>query len=338
MAGENRGTFSDLKTHLLKSGHTFSFFQVLRLLRFFVASPNVSEMTAVEDMPHIRVRPDLSLTFPASDVKAVEELTEGEESAYQVTATFLGLYGAASPLPTFYTEDLMEEAGADESVTREFLDVFNNRLYLLLFKAWSKYRQFLQVVEERNPEHIERLFCLLGFGHEEVRKDIPGAYRLLRYIGIFSQFPRSAVGLKSLVQDALGEIPVDVRPCVLTMATIPESQRLSLGRDDARLGQSCYLGEQIPDRMGKFRIELGPVSAPVFQGLLPGGENYETLTALTGAYVTDSLEYDVEITLARGEASTACLGGSSWSRLGLDTWVFGGDEIGAVKARFSPGQ
>ena len=338
MARENRGTFSDLKAHLLKEGHSFSFFQVMRLLRFFVSSPHESGVSPAEEMEGVRIRPELSLTFPASDVKEVEEQSGDETTAFRVTATFLGLYGSSSPLPTFYTEDLMDEAASDESVTRDFLDVFNNRLYLLLFKAWNKYRQFLQVVEERNEDHVDRLFCLLGLGEKQIRRDTPDAYGLLRYIGLFTQFPRSAAGLKSLVQDALGDVAVDIRPCVFTMAKIPEDQRVSLGRPGATLGQGCYLGDQIPDRMGKFRVELGPLDAEAFQDLLPGGKRYETLTVLTGFYVTDPLEYDVEITLQEGEARTTCLGNAAWSRLGLDTWVFGGKEVGEVKARFCPEQ
>ncbi|MBW2318358.1 MAG: type VI secretion system baseplate subunit TssG [Deltaproteobacteria bacterium] len=338
MAGENRGTFSDLKLQLLKEGHSFSFFQVMRLLRLFVSSAGESELVPAEEMQGIRVRPKLSLDFPAADVDGIEERVEGEGTSFQVTATFLGLYGSSSPLPTFYTEDLMDEASSDESITREFLDVFNHRLYLLLFKAWNKYRQFLQVVEERNENYIERLFCLLGLGEEVIRSDIPGAYGLLRYIGLFTQFPRSAAGLNSLLRDALGDIAVEVLPCMHRMATIPEDQRLFLGKPGAMLGEASYLGDEIPDRMGKFRLHLGPVKRDQFQGLLPGGRNYEKLTTLTSCYVTDPLEYDVEVDLAEGEACTACLGASEWARLGLDTWVFGGRDVGEVTATFYPEQ
>ena len=336
MAGENRRTFPDLKAHLLNEGHSFSFFQVMRLLRFLVSSGSKQGAVPAEKMHGIRVRPDLTLAFPAADISQVEEGRGGENTDFRVTATFMGLYGSSSPLPTFYTEDLMDEAASDESVTREFLDVFNNRVYLLLFKAWNKYRQFLQVVEENNEEHIERLFCLLGLGEKSIRDDIPDAYRLLRYIGLFSQFPRSAAGLKSLIQDALDDVPVDVCPCLLHMATIPEDQRSLVGRNGAVLGRDSYLGEQIPDRMGKFRLELGPLNAKAFRDLLPGGTKYNTLTTLTRLYVTDPLEYDVSVTLSQGQASTVCLGSPSWSRLGLDTWVFGGTDVGEVRAIFYP--
>lgn len=336
MAGKDWRTSPDLKAHLLNEGQSFSFFQVMRLLRFLVSSGNDAAMPPAEEMYGIRVRPDLTLAFPAADVNQIEERGGNEKTAFRVTATFMGLYGSSSPLPTFYTEDLMDEAAADESVTREFLDVFNNRLYLLLFKAWNKYRQFVQVVEEHNEECIERLFCLLGLGEREIREGIPDAYQLIRYIGLFTQFPRSAAGLESVVNDALGDIPVHIRPCLFTMAKIPEDQRSLIGHTGAKLGRDCYLGEQIPDRMGKFRLELGPLDTESFQDLLPGGVKYKMLTTLTGLYVTDPLEYDIEITLQEGEARTTCLGSHAWGRLGLDTWVFATSDVGEVKTVFCP--
>jgi len=38
---------------------------------------------------------------------------ERDGHRFLITATFLGLYGVSSPLPTFYTEDLMDEASQD---------------------------------------------------------------------------------------------------------------------------------------------------------------------------------------------------------------------------------
>ncbi len=330
MAGKDRGAFSDLRLDLIKEGHAFSFYQVIRLLRSFASPDEGSGKT-----DSIRVRPKLSLNFPCADVDRIEALDE-EDIRFLITVTFLGLYGVSSPLPTFYTEDLMAEESDDQSVTREFVDVINHRIFLLLFKGWTKYRQFLQVVEEQNPDHLTRLFSLLGLGEEALREDVPDAYGLLRYIGLFSQFPRSALGLKRLLQDALGRVPVDVMPCVLRKARIPEHQRLFLGESGGVLGNDCFLGEEIDDRMGKFRLKIGPVKRGDFQKLLPGGKRCDKLTFLTRFYVTDPLEYEVELALAAGEAQCVCLGRPEWSRLGLDTWSFSGENLGEVAARFYP--
>jgi type VI secretion system protein ImpH len=335
MVGQGGRSSIDLKLCLLKEGHSFSFFQVIRLLRSLGSPSAKTEALESGGTEHIRIRPKLSLAFPPADIDRIEEL-DNEEPHFLVTATLLSLYGTSSPLPTFYTEDLMDEAAADESVTREFLDVINHRLFLLLFRSWTKYRQFLQVVEENNPQYIEKLFSLLGLGEIELREDVPDAYRLIRYVGLFTQFPRSALGLKALLEDALGRIPVDIVPCVRRKAKIPEDQRLFLGKSGAVLGQDAFIGKEIEDRMGKFRLQIGPVNRQQFHALLPGGEDCKKLAFLTTFYVVDSLEYDVELTLVKGEAQSVCLGRPEWSSLGCDTWIFAGDDIGEVRATFYP--
>ncbi|MFO8111269.1 MAG: type VI secretion system baseplate subunit TssG [Desulfosalsimonadaceae bacterium] len=69
----------------------------------------------------------MSLAFPPADIDRIQEMDLQEHSGYEITANFLGLYGISSPLPTFYTEELMHEAAEDESVCRDFIDVINQR-------------------------------------------------------------------------------------------------------------------------------------------------------------------------------------------------------------------
>ena len=112
---------------LLKQGHGFSFFQALRLLRRCGGAGEESPGDREGADRSLRIRPDLSLGFPASDVARIEE-TPGGPAGYRVTVSFLGLYGASSPLPTFYTEDLIDEMLADSTTTRDFLDIFHHQL------------------------------------------------------------------------------------------------------------------------------------------------------------------------------------------------------------------
>ena len=141
----NSPMIDDLFTH----GHEFSFAQVMRLARMYLGAGGARELPEVPWQERVRVRPDLSLAFPAADVARVERT--GQNGAdLLVTTTFLGLYGVSSPLPTHYTEDLMDEAAADSSVSRDFLDIIHQRLYQLYFQCWSKYRLFIRVAEEQN--------------------------------------------------------------------------------------------------------------------------------------------------------------------------------------------
>jgi len=335
MAGQVGESSSYLKVNLLNKAHEFTYFQVIRLLRLLIHDSERSEETRLNREEGMRIRPQLSLAFPASDVAKIEEL-RGERTIFRITATMLGLYGSSSPLPTFYTEDLISEESEDMTVARDFIDIFNHRLYILLFRCWTKYRQFLQVVEENNPSDLERLFCLLGLGEKELREGIPESYPLLRYIGLFTQFPKSSLGLETLLQDAFGNIPIEVIPCIKRRVKIPPDQRLYLGLSGSFLGEDSFLGEGIDDRMGKFRLQIGPLRSEPFHSLLPGNPNHRRLAFLTKFYLLDPLEYDLELILKEREAETVCLGTSMWSRLGLDTWIFSVDHLGEVKATFPP--
>jgi type VI secretion system protein ImpH len=335
MAGPDRKSALDLKLDLLKQGHGFSYFQALRLLRRIDGAGEESPGKGEGTDRSPRIRPDLSLGFPASDVARIEETPEGP-AGYRVTVTFLGLYGASSPLPTFYTEDLIDEQLSDSTTTRDFLDIFHHRLYVLLFRCWSKYRQFFKVVEEESPDDLEKLFCLIGLGEPELRKMAGGPYGLLRYLGLFTQHPRSAAGLEGLLRDAIGGPPVELVPCLLRKARIPPDQKAALGDSGNRVGEDCFLGDEIDDRMGKFRLRIGPLDADRFDSLLPGRPAHDRVAAMVGLYLTDPLEYDLELLLSRGEAKTACLGGQRWSALGLDTWSFSGDMLSEAGVTFPP--
>jgi len=323
---------------LLSEGHAFSFFQVMRILRlsgrvFGHRTEDGSRQT--EPTSSIRIRPDLSLAFPPSDVVKVE-VTGSDEFLYRVTVAFLGLYGTSSPLPTFYSEDLIEEARRDSSVSRDFLDTLNQRTFELVFQCWLKYRLFMKVVEEQDPDDIERMFCLMGLHGLKLDDGVIPSYSLLRYIGLFTQFPRSLFGLETLLHDALGGIPVSIEPCTEATIPIPPDQRFSLGISGNILGESSFLGSLITDRMGAFRIGVGPVNSEQFHSFLQGNRDQSRLSYLTQLYLTDSLDYCIELTLAAGEAETARPGEERWSRLGLDTWLLPGEHDLEVQAVFAP--
>lgn len=335
MAGQTGLSTFDIATEILEKDRRFSFIQVMRLMRLLGHSPeNVEDtQTFVRQAQSLRIRPKNNLSFPASDVASIER-TEGEMPGILVNATFLGLYGPASPLPTFYTEDLIQQESDEESAVRDFLDIFNHRLFMLFFRCSMKYRLFFQVCEENNPEILNKLYCLIGLGEVRHRRDMPYAYSMIRYSGILSQHPRSAWGLETMLNDAFSYAPVKVMPCVCRRVKIPLSQRLLLGRTGSYLGIDSVIGAQISEQTGKFRLRLGPVNYPLFQTLLPGSEENKRLSELTRFYLLEPLEYDMELILREGEAPCVRLGAETARRLGMDTWIFSCEKIGEVRAVF----
>lgn len=322
-------TTSIIKEELLARGHEFSFVQVMRLARRYLDPDGEAGIPGIPWQERVRIRPGLSLAFPAADVAKVER----DGGNLLITATFLGLYGPASPLPTFYTEDLLDEASGDESAFRDFQDIIHQRLYHLYFQCWSKYRLLIRIVEENNPIDRERLLCLIGLGERELAGSVPEAFSLLRYTGLLTQYPRSAAGLRTILRNALQLKNISIVQNVKRMVKIPDGQRMRLGMNNCRLGVDSVLGSHIADCMGKFRIRIGPLTWQEYNHLLPGTPQHEKLTRYTRFYLTDPLEVDVELVLAAGEARPLVLGDPN-ARLGLSTWCFSGDSLGQVSAVF----
>lgn len=207
----------------------------------------------------------------------------------------------------------------DLSVTRDFMDIINVPLYPLLYQCWSKYRLGIKVLEEKDRPTLERLYCPLGFSDKAARRTCMDGYKLLRYIGLFTQNPRSAVGLRALLADALDEDRMDVVSCVARRARIPDDQICRLGHSGNRLGRDTYAGDRIEDRMGKFRIRIGPLDWEGFHEWLPDTPRFAWMAHLIRLYMDQPLEWDMELVISGETARTSRLGEGYGSRLGWDT-------------------
>ena len=324
-AGQPAKRSPSLLEQLRANPRAFSFVQAVRLLR--QAHGGADSAQAERFLrERLRVRSLLSLGFPATDLTDLEDLPAREEGAYpdqgrfRLTATFLGLYGPSSPLPTFYTEELLDEQSEDRTVSRDFLDVVGDGFFTLFFLAWTRHRLSLKAWEEHDAATMERLFSLVGLGDPEIRSVFNNPVLLLRSAGLLTQFPHSAAGLRGLLADRVGA-PVRMVQCVSRNVPIPEDQRCILGHDTAQLGESAWIGSQVRDDTGKFRLEIGPLGAKTFHEVIPGGQWSMAILRLVRFYCTEPLEFDVLLRLDPAEAEDARLGIGTWSQLGCDAWL-----------------
>ncbi|MDR5805574.1 type VI secretion system baseplate subunit TssG [Caballeronia sp. LZ001] len=321
-----RSTSSALDDALFEQGERFAYFQAVRLLRR-------RARLAGDDPERLRVRPRLALGFPESDIDQIERdlprrHADLDDDAPEpaptprITANFFGLYGVSSPLPSFYTEDLIEEEREGRSGMREFLDILHYTLYPLLFESWVKYRPHVRVVEEGDTAMLERLYAFVGLHERSMRRDdTPGVSDMLRYAGLFSQRPHSALGLKTLLADAFAPADVHIVNCVESWLPIPDDQRLTLGDGRHALGVECYLGQESRDATNHVRIELRGLPLALFEALQPGRREYERLRFFTRYYLTEPFDVTVLLELRAGLAENARTGGMQWNALGRDTWL-----------------
>lgn len=294
---------------LLRDPGSHAFFQALRLLRLRMA-----DTQALRDA--VRVRPALSLAFPDSDVA---DITQDEDGRYRIEANFFGLYGVTSPLPTYYTEDLIDESQQGNTVTRDFLDILHAALYPVLFAAWEKYRIALAVIEHRDPHRLQQLRALVGLAGPGARGELD-ATAMLPYAGNLSWRPRSALGLQGLLSGMLDGVAVQVKPCVTDTVIIPPDARGCLGVQAVSLGEDALIGQQMQDRAGNLAILVGPLSAEAYHALLPGTPGHDRLTGAIALYLETPLRCQLGLILA-GEAREAAGMGGGWQQLGFDTWL-----------------
>ncbi len=334
MERDARRPSASVTDELLDDPRAFSFFQAIRLLRLRAGkcSGEGLEEFLRDDL---RVRPQLSLGFPATDMVSIEESSGEGRTFSRIEATFLGLYGASSPLPTFYTEELLAEAAEDRSVTRDFIDILNNDFYIQFFRAWSRSRLMIKAVDERDSAWLVRLNCLLGLGHQETLAAVPEECRDIRHIGLLTQYPRSALGLRTLLKDALELDDVRIEQCVLRKVKIPADQRLLVGEQSNVLGERSWVGEELDDRSGKFAVIVSGLDAEKYHDLLPGNPGGRKLDNLVRSYLVEPFEFDVVLRLHPEQARTASVGEDSWSRLGYDTWLFSGERMASAEAGFA---
>jgi type VI secretion system protein ImpH len=320
MADENRTATAPLITELLRNPRQYAFYQAVRLLVSGVDDAVTPGGTGPVAREPVRFRPHAGMAFPSADVAKIEMLgDDGDHPRFRMDVNFMGLYGPVSPLPAFYTEEIVA-GNREESNRRDFLDLFHHRSISFLFRSWEKYRYY----EQFRPGGVDRfsqwMLALVGLGDPALRKGLDLDWeRLLAYLGVLSMRNRSAPMLARVVSNYFDGMPVRIRQWVERWVNIDASQRAVLGRDNCGLGVDCTIGERVRDISGKFRVCVGPLDFEGFRALLPGGRRHGPLRDLIRFALRDQLEFDVELRLRHDEVPDLMLAQDNPCQLGWST-------------------
>ena len=336
---------ANVLSDLLEKPKTFSFIQAVRLLLL----ANASRWRGSEDFLRrgLRIHPELSLAHPGTDITDIKklppladgEVSDGEASdgespeasreRFDLTVTFLALYGASSPLPTFYTEELVEEAREDRDDSRRFLDIFNQSLYALYYRAFNAYKLGQRTLEEGDGRLLEAQQCLLGMGLKSLR-DAAGLTRPdLGWISLATRHTRTADGLARTLQILLGVKHVLVEQCVPRRVGVALGQRSRLG--GARLGGSV-VGTSVADVEGAFRIHLFGLDEEELSRFLPESGAFANIRAVVRRYLNTPLSFDVMLHTRANAAKPGSLGSC---RLGSSSFLAEREASVGRRYRFS---
>lgn len=150
----------DLLNELVKKPEKFNLAQALRII-ILTNGKNYAE--CLQYLKHkILVKSWLSLAFPSKSIISFRHndnynynyyYNQQNNYDYTLEQTEFGLYSTLGPLPTFYTEELLDDLRNDEPVSRDFLDIINNHLYKLNYQVSLQYK-FSRCYYELQDYHV----------------------------------------------------------------------------------------------------------------------------------------------------------------------------------------
>jgi len=288
-----------LNERLSHEARYFDFFQAVSLLE-----EDARTRGGVRDplsAGRVRLQCDDSLTFPPSDIAGIAV----KHDQVRVLLTFMGLLGVSSPLPIYFSEYVSRYPDNADAL-RDFLAMFNHRVYALFYQSWRKYSMARTCSADGADVLTLRLAALAGIPASGALS--AEQRRLVAYCGVLAGNSRGGAGLAALLSDFFGGIPVTVVNWIPRWAEIPNPPRLGA---NSQLGVTSIAGTTTLDMAGKFRVSIGPLHRDVYQAFLPGCENIARLQSLVELYCTDPLDYDVEVKLEAADLVPVVLGSAT---------------------------
>lgn len=282
-----------------QSSRSLEFFQLIRLLVIAMRQDLAEEGHSADVLgdwdslfrSYIRVRPRLSLAFPESDLHSVK-LTHDR---LLIETNFFGLYGVTSPLPHFYTEDLMDAEQNGYHSLRGFIDIFHYAAYPLLVKAWTKNRLATGLGLLSQSRHVLRDTSWLGLMDPQFRLKFDQWRKMLPLAPVLSGKTRSASGLQFLIARIIEQGKVFVQPCSAVRLRIPVVHHLQLGTKNHQLGHSALVGDLIDDRSNNVLVVLTDVPTSVARSIVPGGSRFKLLQQSVSLFLRSSLRVTIRV-------------------------------------------
>lgn len=340
MAPQARLKTPDLIDDLIANPKSFAYFQALRLL-FLAHHDRFSSPTDLARRG-LLVRASIQLGFPAADLIGVLPLQgqpsgQAEDGAvgaapgpahrdllYDLTVTFMGLSGAASPLPPFYAQQIVEDAQEDDDSCKRLFDLISLPSYWNHAEAFFYNQLPFRLMAKNDNSSRDLLHSLMGQGHGGGVNERGQFVDDLAFLPLFATQSRTAHGLISYLEDRLGLRVLGLDQCVLRWVAIPPGQRLRLGGPDLEsraLGAGAVVGRQARDLAGQFNLRLAVESPAELEALMPGSPFRSELEEAINLFLTSPLVYELELSLAPGVAKGTRLGSRETRGLGISSFL-----------------
>ncbi|MBK4987757.1 type VI secretion system baseplate subunit TssG [Pseudomonas sp. S36] len=321
MANPDRQATADLADKLLAVAHQYNFFQLLERLHGLHGDDLEPRWPAQATRLRVRLASDPRLNFPVSDIYNAEHMP-GAAERYRVCATFMGLHGTDSPLPSYYLEQVAYEHAQGIGVRPAFFDFFNHYMLSLLHRIWRKYRYYIRFQPGASDGFSQYIFALIGLNDKQLRGHtaLPWS-RLLSFAGVIASRSRAPGTVAGIIAHCFDLTRVHIREFETRMVCTTARQLVSLGRCNGELGSSFMVGSRTRTRSSKFTIVISDLAPAQLHDLLPSGINFSRLRALIDFLLRDGLAYDLELRVKQNALSPFCLHRANGAYLGWTSFI-----------------
>lgn len=309
----------EINTNLNSIGN-FTLARAIRItiiyLKIFYQKDNELEL-----YKRIIFKANSSLTFQKSEIEKIEFIKIDNLVKVEITLNFLGIFGSSSPLPSHYSEMVLNSLDSDK-ILYDFLNLFNHHLQRFIYPIWKKYRYYIQYKNDLSDKFSKYVLSFLGLHSNSIENNSSLNFlKLLPYVGILSMKQKSAGTLKSILRHYLSHQDIEIIQCIPDKYKIPTIQYSSLGRKNISLNQDFLIGESIISKNAKFRVLLKNVTSDDLIKYSILGKKMKELDDLISFSLKEPLKYEVCLEIKEKKKPSFSLNKENNSFLGINCWI-----------------
>ncbi len=273
---------SSIKEDFFQKPYDFSFFQGMRILEHIFG------------LNAIHVKAYVTLSPASSDIQHIKMISLDKVS---LTINLLSIAGSQGPLPTPYTELVMDRLKQKDLGFNDFLDIFNHKLSMLYYKIYKNFTPGFDLCPPHKSFFGESVIGLCGLSLSYTMGENVSKRIFLKYSGILWQQPRSVVGLEQILSDFF-RVPAKIYPFQGKFMNVDKEDWTSIGVNLSKnntLGQDAMIGKQswiVPSHM---MVQIGIVNEDWIEEFLKGGSAYTHLKALIHHYCGRKYPFDLHL-------------------------------------------
>lgn len=332
MASITRHKTPSVEEALRSEPYAFDFDQAILILECIQKAKTSLGEGSSPVFEAVTLKSNVSLAPPVSELQRLDDTADKPT----LWINFLSLAGALGPLPTPYTETVIQRTREKDTSFRDFLDIFNHRLASLWHRFHKKIHTGIAQILPQDSSIGKCLLQLAGISHNRLIEGTAlNEMTLLTYQNLLWKQPHGIIGLERLLHHHFG-ISIETHEFQGTWREASMSEVSRIGTHQGQwnaLGETTLLGSKTWDQMAAIRIDINDLTWERFSKFLPpvhkdGTTNhYNQLKELCQLYVGLDIAITIKLVLQPHEIKPIILYCNPLAHL-TDTHPLYGNRLG----------